>query len=182
MTKFVSTVRKESTTFPGVFYTLNKMSEARRSQLRLKIAEPNSQIRLKLREMERIEKEYPELEARPEELMDQILALAEEMDEIQMNKIDPEWIRWGLKSVEGLEIDDEPATPELLISAGPPKLFSEILGEIKAQAQLNGEEEKNSESPTTSGQPTDGKTNDTSAELASSSESSEPETASISQT
>jgi hypothetical protein len=171
---FVSQIRKESKTFPGVFYTLNKMSEARRANLRLRIAEPTSKIRNLLREMGKIEESYPPTqENRPEAVMDDLMKLADQMEELSASKINPEWLKWGCKKIEGLEIDGVEATPELLITDGPPILFAEIVDEIKRLAQLNGDEEKNSASPTTSGAVTDGTSSDSSAATASSTASSE---------
>lgn len=177
---YTSTARKESKIFPGVFYTLNRMSEARRVQLRLRIAEPTAEVRRLLREMSKIE-QVPE-ENRDEQTMEQLVTLADQMDVLSTQKIDPEWLRWGCKKVEGLMIDDQEADVEMLISEGPPALFDEIVGEIKKLAQLSGDEEKNSESPTTSGEPTGGTTPSTSAENAASGDISEStETASTTQ-
>ncbi len=175
---FVTQVRKESKLFPGVFYTLTKMSEARRANLRLRIAEPTSKIRNLLREMGKIEERYPIVEgsSRPDDVIDELMKLADQMEEVSANKINPEWLRWGCKKIEGLQIDGVEATPEALIDDGPPALFAEIVDEIKRVAQMNGEEEKNSESPTTSGAVTDGTSSDSSAATANSTVSSEAPT------
>jgi signal recognition particle subunit SEC65 len=175
--KFQTTIRKESQKYPGVFYTLKKMSEGRRVALRLLIAEPTAEIRSILREMRHIEEQYPDFKERPEHATQQMFDLADRMDGITISKIDPFWLRWGLKELEGLEIDDQPADAELLISDGPPGLFEEIVEAIKVLAQLNGEEEKNSESPTTSGEQEGGTTKNTSAEAASNSDTTETATA-----
>lgn len=177
---FVSTSREESKTFPGVFYTLYKMSEARRAQLRLLIAEPTSRIRLLLREMGNLEDKHPvtdENPNRPEEVVDELIKLSDKMEQISSDEIDPRWLKWGLKKIEGIEIDDQPATPDSLTSDGPPALFREIVDRIKRLAQLNGDEEKNSESLTTSGEPTGGETTNISVVGANSSDSITSETA-----
>ncbi len=169
---FVTTVKQESTVFPGVFYVLNKMSEARRAQLRLLIAEPTSRIRNLLREMASIEDKHPVTATtpRPEEVNTELMALSDKMEQISSDEINPKWLKWGLKSLEGIEIDGVPANAELLLSDGPPALFMEIVDQIKRVAQLSGEEEKNSVSPITSGEPTGGETTNTSAVGANSSE------------
>jgi hypothetical protein len=176
---FVTTVKVESTVFPGVSFTLNKMSEARRAQLRLMIAEPTSRIRNLLREMGNLEEKYPNAETspRPEDVTNELLALSDKMEQISSDEINPKWLKWGLKSIEGLDIDGVPATPETLLSDGPPALFMEIVSEIKRVAQLSGDEEKNSASPTTSGEPTGGGTTNISAVGANSSEHTTPEIA-----
>ncbi len=156
---FTTSVRKESKTYPGVFYTLNKMSEARRANLRLRIAEPTAKIRNLIREMQKFES-LPE-EQITEDALAKMTEIGDKIDVISAQDVDPQWLLWGLKKIEGLEIDDVPATPESLIDDGPPLLFDEIVDEIKKTAQLNGEEEKNSASPTTSGEPAVGTTTDT---------------------
>ncbi|MEX2302307.1 MAG: hypothetical protein WD733_15305 [Bryobacterales bacterium] len=65
-------------------------------------------------------------------------------------EIDREYVRWGLASIEGLDIDGRPATPEDLIEKGPEKLVAEVLSAIRREAGLNEEERKNCESLSTS--------------------------------
>lgn len=171
---FTTSTRKESKTYPGVFYTLNKMSEAKRANLRLRIAEPTMKIRNLIRELKKLE-DLPE-EMRTEDVLDRMTDLLEKMDLVSAQDVDPQWLLWGLKKIEGLDIDDVPATPESLLEAGPPLLFDEIVEEIKKVAQLNGEDEKNSESPIISGEQTVGTTTDTTATIAGNGATSEIET------
>jgi hypothetical protein len=65
-------------------------------------------------------------------------------------EIDREYARWGLASVEGLEIDGRPASAEDVIEKGPEKLVAEVLGAIRAEAGLSEDERKNCESHSTS--------------------------------
>lgn len=65
-------------------------------------------------------------------------------------EIDREYVRWGLASIEGLEIDGHPATPEDVIEKGPEKLVAEVLAAIRREAGLDEEERKNCESHSTS--------------------------------
>lgn len=53
------------------------------------------------------------------------------------------YIEWGLAQVEGLTIDGQTATAELLIEKGPEDLASEIIAALKQEAGLNEEERKN---------------------------------------
>jgi hypothetical protein len=64
-------------------------------------------------------------------------------------EIDREYARWGLASIEGLEIDGQAATPEVLIEKGPEKLLAEVLAAIRREAGLDEEARKNSESHST---------------------------------
>ena len=50
---------------------------------------------------------------------------------------------WGVVSIEGLSIGDEPATKESLLHHGPEPLVHEILAAIKRECGLAEEERKN---------------------------------------
>ncbi len=54
------------------------------------------------------------------------------------------YLEWGLAGVQGLMIDGDEATAELLIESGPEALSDEIVAAIRAQLELSGEERKNS--------------------------------------
>jgi hypothetical protein len=58
-------------------------------------------------------------------------------------EIDRAYLEWGLVSVEGLQIDGAPATPETLIDRGPVELAMEILGRIKSECGMTEDERKN---------------------------------------
>ncbi len=59
-----------------------------------------------------------------------------------------EWIRSGLVAIEGGEVDG--MTADQLLDYGPSELAAEIYNFIASDGKLNGEERKNSQSPTTS--------------------------------
>jgi hypothetical protein len=65
-------------------------------------------------------------------------------------EIDREYLSWGLVSVDGLEIDGEPATPASLLEAGPEALVREALEAVRREAGLSEHERKNCESHSTS--------------------------------
>jgi hypothetical protein len=69
--------------------------------------------------------------------MDQVDAavLRVEMDRVYLD--------WALEEIEGLEIDHQPATPELAIERGPLDLAEEMLRRIKSECGLNQAERKN---------------------------------------
>jgi hypothetical protein len=58
-------------------------------------------------------------------------------------QLDRLYIEWGLEEIRALELDGEPATPQLLIDKGPEDLFQEILAAIKSECGLNEQERKN---------------------------------------
>ena len=132
-------------TFPGVEVVLRKMTEGRRLELRKLISEPNRRIREILREQANIEKE-------PEESRDMSkwLELQDEFDGIMIESINPAWITWGVKQIEGLEVDGRSLGVDDW-KEWPSALFDEVLTAVKGEAELNGALRKNFESATTSG-------------------------------
>ncbi len=58
-------------------------------------------------------------------------------------EVDRIYLKWGLESIEGIEIDGVPATPELLIERGPEDLCQEIVSIIRSECGLSDEERKN---------------------------------------
>lgn len=58
-------------------------------------------------------------------------------------EVDRAYLEWGLRAVDGLEIDGEAATPEILIERGPLNLAMEILSKIRAECGLGEDERKN---------------------------------------
>ena len=134
-------------TFPGVEVVLRKMTEGRRLELRKAIGEPNRRIREILREQAAIEQ-------RPEETRDMSawLSLQDEFDGIMLEKVNVAWVQWGVKSLQGLEVDGRVLGLEDWAD-WPSALFDEVLTLVKSEAELNGSERKNLEFATTSGAP-----------------------------
>ena len=58
-------------------------------------------------------------------------------------EIDRLYLEWGLQAIDGLTIDGESATPEVLIERGPESLAREIVGRIRAECHLSEDERKN---------------------------------------
>ena len=143
--KHDTTRRVSSEIFSGVSVVLKKMTEGRRLELRKLISEPNRRIREILREQANIEKE-------PEESRDMSkwLELQDEFDGIMIESINPAWITWGVKQIEGLEVDGRSLGVDDW-REWPSALFDEVLTAVKGEAELNGALRKNFESATTSG-------------------------------
>ena len=116
-------VRKvESETASGVKYTVSRMSFTRRMELMRQV-----------RELAR-RKECLEAGKEPADKMDAAILQAE---------IDRLFVAWGLRDIEGLRIDGAPATPELLVTAGPEDLFREALAAVRRESGLSEAERKN---------------------------------------
>lgn len=169
--KHDTTRRVGSEIFSGVSVVLKKMTEGRRLELRKLISEPNRRIREILREQANIEKE-------PEESRDMSkwLELQDEFDGIMIESINPAWITWGVKQIEGLEVDGRSLGVDDW-KEWPSALFDEVLTAVKGEAELNGAERKNSESPTTSGALVDLTPKDSTADSAGNEGGGESETA-----
>jgi hypothetical protein len=66
--------------------------------------------------------------------------LEEALGELMVQQL---YIEWGLKTIEGLEIDGEPATPAALIDSGPEELAVEIASCVVRECGLTEDERKN---------------------------------------
>jgi hypothetical protein len=78
----------------------------------------------------------------------EFLAAGTELNEkieagILAQEIDAMYLQWGLASIEGFIIDDEPATAVRLLEKGPVDLVREIVSAIKEQCGLSEAETKN---------------------------------------
>jgi hypothetical protein len=154
--QYKSTLPLESTTCPGVKFTLRKMSERKRHQFYLAVADSTEKIRGFLRDAQKLQ---PQVLAAAEdmELLAELTAEAERINQAvsaeQRFVIDPAWVRYGLKSVDGLEIDGEPATIDTLLGDdGPSELVQEIAAAIKAASVMPEAQLKNFVWPIISGE------------------------------
>lgn len=107
---------------PGVSFTIHRMSFERRVELTRRIRELAQKF------------EYLEAGKEPRDQIEAAL-LATEIDTV--------YLRWGLKGIEGLNLDGNPATPERLVAAGPEDLCREAIEAIKAECGLSEAERKN---------------------------------------
>ncbi len=148
--KYDTTNRKESEILLGVSFLIRRMTEGRRIELRKKLGPTNAKIRELLREQGKL------LEA-PDDAQDhnRILELQDEFDGLMLETVNPTTLLWGVKQIEGLEVDGKILTLEDW-QEWPSALFKEILNSVNAEAELNGGEVKNSSSATISGKPGDG--------------------------
>ena len=111
-----------SESVPGASFVLRKMSASRRLDL-----------------VERLGELASRLEAlRASEKMDDRV----EVEALRI-RMDRAYLLWGLKSVDGLEIDGAPADAELLFENGPEDLVSEIVNRIRRECELSPLERKN---------------------------------------
>ena len=106
----------EAQAMEGVRYEIARVSFARRIELAKKIREIGRRM------------EFLEASTEARDKLESAVLAAE---------IDRTYLEWGLRKVEGLEIDGEAATPESLIEKGPVELAAEILGSIKAECGLS---------------------------------------------
>jgi hypothetical protein len=128
--RYQSVVEVASERAPGVRYRVERMSFGRRLEL--------------VRQLKDLLGRLEFLQAAPQSPQQQAEAalLAGEIDRL--------YLRWGLRSVEGLEIDGQPATPDALLERGPETLVDEALAAVRREAGLSEAERKNSGSPSIS--------------------------------
>ena len=128
--QYDSVVEVASARLPGVKFRVERMSFGRRLEL-------VRQLKGLLGKLEFVQA-GPQ---GPEQQAEAALAAGE---------IDRIYLRWGLRGVEGLDIDGEPATPDSLADKGPESLVDEVLAAIRSEAGLSETERKNSASPSIS--------------------------------
>jgi len=112
----------ESETLPGVRYRIRRVSLAGRIDLATRIRETARRL------------EFLEASSGAMEQVEGAV-LRVEMDRV--------YLEWALEEVEGLDIDNERATPELTIERGPLEFAEEMLRRIKAECSLSQAEQKN---------------------------------------
>ncbi len=129
--KFISRLRRapdysslvwhDSRTVPGVRFAIRRISLGQRIELTKSVRE------LALR--------YEFLKSG--EPADQLEA---SLSDLLVRKL---YIEWGVAALEGLQINSQTATPEMLIESGPELLSHEIVEKIRAELELSEEERKN---------------------------------------
>ncbi len=117
-----SEVRFEAKSAPGVAFTIARMSFGRRLELTRRIWGLAGKA------------EYA-ANGEPAERLEAALLEGE---------IDRTYLEWGLVRIEGLAIDRQAATPDLLVTRGPEDLCREIVATIKSECGLTEDERKNS--------------------------------------
>jgi hypothetical protein len=182
---YQSTETITSTTFPGVTVKLRKMSQRRRAEFNLSMApllakareisianEPiEAEYAAFLKETEKVKAanaELPATDPQPlpvfaEDRMEALGKAWTEQRRFEQDEMQPPVLRWGVASIEGLNIDDQPATVESLIADGPPELTEEIAGQVTRVMRLSSAQIKNSAPLTTSGAVVDGATTNSTA-------------------
>ncbi len=123
MTTYESIVTVESKVAPGVIFSVARMSFGRRVELMRSIRELARRL------------DFLQAGQEPGDKMDAALLQAE---------IDRLYVTWGIRSVEGLQVDGVAVTSESLAEAGPEEVFREALEIVRRQTGLTEEERKNS--------------------------------------
>src|SRR5215472_1941859 len=115
---YESCLEKESSTMLGVTFVLAKMSFGRRLELMRRLREVAQKV------------EFHEAGDAREKIEAALLN----------SEIDRLYVTWGLKEVRGLELDGQPATPELMAAIGPEELFREAVSAVKSECGLTDAE------------------------------------------
>jgi hypothetical protein len=111
------------------------------------------------------------------DLTDQLNEINEESLYLLAAKYNAPRVRHYLKAIEGYQIDGVDATVDSLLAEGAPQIVTEILESVDAVEKMKAEEIKNLSSPSTSSNPADGETNDTTVTIAESGDTTQPATA-----
>jgi hypothetical protein len=120
--RYESVISTNSRAAPGVTFAIHRISFGRRMELSRRVRELS----------------------RKAEFLQAGTEIHEKIEaNILAQEIDAMYLHWGLVSMEGLTIDGEVATAELLLEKGPEELVREVVGAIKEQCGLGEAERKN---------------------------------------
>jgi hypothetical protein len=120
--QYESSVTFDSHCMPGVRYSIYRMSFGRRTELARRVLELSQRL---------------EFLGAGETVRDKVEAA------LTNTEIERLYIQWGLKCIEGLEIDGSPATVESLIQSGPEALATEVVRRIQSESGISEAERKN---------------------------------------
>lgn len=166
---YLSTSDFESQLVPGMKLKLRKMSSGRRADFNLKTADVMAELNQAREPLILMGKD---MEAAKESGN---TALADELDksmtDIQLkiwndiiaSKLYRTLIAWGVESIDGWEIDGQPATVALILERAPDEIIVEIGKAIDSVLNMTFEEQMGFKSPSTSSAQADGKTTNTDA-------------------
>jgi hypothetical protein len=112
----------DSRTVPGVRFATRRVSLAQRIELTTKVRELAQR-----HEFLKAGGESDQLEASLADLLARKL-----------------YIEWGVSELEGLRIDGQTATTDLVIEKGPEELSDELIETVRGELSLSEEERKNS--------------------------------------
>lgn len=149
----LSKITKQSVTVPGVSFTIKSISEARFLALRRLKAEAVARLLSITKDLEPLaEKEKEDKAAGKEPVQSaEVQAIVSRAQEVAA-EINIITLKWGVLSLDGYTVDDKPGTIDDLIENGPLRLSFEIFETIEKMIKLDGDEEKNSNSLTISGE------------------------------
>jgi hypothetical protein len=92
----------------------------------------------------------------PDDQFRELVKFGERAKAIDVRELTPIAIGYMLQGIEGLTIDGEPATIDLVRQRGPDSLYAEIADAVRHEIELSTEERENLPSPSTSAEAVDG--------------------------
>ncbi len=120
--EYESTVTRESSLYQGVRFVIRRPSLQRRAEITRRVRQLAAEL---------------EFRAAGESLEDRLRGAELE------SRIDGAYLEWGLERIEGLVVDGESCTAQLLMERGPEDLAREIAAAIRGECRLSGDERKN---------------------------------------
>lgn len=159
----------ESKCCAGVRFTLKKMTVRRRGRLEDLQAPIEARMKPLREELRPLAKEYRDAVESVRASggfvgsvdtagLPRALELKRQIARIDQDELTPAAVGFVLEAIDGLDIEDEPATLELLLEHGPDELYAEIAAAVARELGLLVEERENLQSPSTSAGAVDGMT------------------------
>ncbi len=168
--QLTTTITHESAALAGVRFTVRRLNYIARCERDLGILSNRSRLGGIMREMEMLcdggaivrddDGKVTNIRTGKESTF---RVLENEWAMLHQTQIVPAYIRAGLVSIEGLEVDGKPATVESVLAAAPDALLDEIFAACHAASDLSDEQRKNWQPPGSSDVPEAGQTTPTTA-------------------
>lgn len=148
--KYQSTKTIQSEACDGVSFTVRKVTVRRRAELEDKQSKYRERLRALHDERDPLSEEYGATPAGfPTDKLKRLYELTQQIQRIDRDEMTPEAVRHCLVSIDGLTVDDQPATLDLVLANGPDELYEEIARAVASELGLLPDERKNSQSPST---------------------------------
>ena len=144
---FEPTQTIESAARPGVTFVVRRLNKIQRAQRDAKLIDARARIAATY---ERMRPMFNDDSTVKPERLEEFQKLDNEVGMAMVTDLYPAYLRAGLLSISGYEIAGKPATIESLLSDGEDALLDEIYAACVANGGLTAEQEKNSQSPSTS--------------------------------
>lgn len=144
---FESKINHESESFPGVKFTVRRLNSIQRAKRDAKMLEQ----RVRISELDAKQRALPKVEPdQPDSAAVERARLTAELETLESEHFKPAYIRAGMISIEGFEVEGKAGGVEDVLEHAPDELIAEIYLACIRASGLTEIQQGNSQSPSTS--------------------------------